>query len=113
MPSDFPPWRTIYGFARRWAATGVISLIRDQLRRQVRLASGKTPQAAAVVVDSQSVKASETVGKNSRGYDGAKKINGRKRHLVVDTRGPVLLVMVTPADIQDRDAAKEILFRCT
>ncbi|WP_100580089.1 IS5 family transposase [Streptomyces sp. CB01201] len=111
MPADYPPWRTIYGFARRWAATGVISLIRDHLRRAVRLSSGKPPQAVAVVVDSQSVKASETVGKDSRGYDGAKKINGRKRHLVVDTRGLVLLVMVTPADIQDRDAAKEILFR--
>lgn len=49
MPADFPPWRTIYGFARRWAATGAISLIRDQLRRQARLASGKTPQAAAVI----------------------------------------------------------------
>ncbi|MFJ3804701.1 IS5 family transposase [Streptomyces sp. NPDC090088] len=111
MPSDFPPWRTIYGFARRWAAAGVISLIRDQLRRAVRLAGGKTPQAAAVIVDSQSVKASETVGRNSRGYDAAKKINGRKRHVVVDTRGLVLLVMVTPADVTDRDAAREVLFR--
>ncbi|MFG2463334.1 IS5 family transposase [Streptomyces sp. NPDC048523] len=111
MPSDFPPWRTIYGFARRWAAAGVISLIRDQLRRRVRLSSGKTPQAAAVIVDSQSVKASETVSRDSRGYDAGKKINGRKRHIVVDTRGLVLLVMVTPADVTDRNAAKEAFFR--
>lgn len=111
MPADFPPWRTIYGFARRWAATGIINLIRDQLRRAVRISSGKTPQAAAVIVDSQSVKASETVGKDSRGYDAAKKINGRKRHIVVDTRGLVLLVLVTPADVTDRDAAREVLFR--
>jgi transposase len=111
MPADFPPWRTIYGFARRWAATGVISLMRDQLRRAVRISIGKTPQAAAVIVDSQSVKASETVGKDSRGYDAAKKINGRKRHIVVDTRGLVLLVLVTPADVTDRDAAREVLFR--
>ncbi len=108
MPADYPPWRTIYGFARRWAAAGVIG---DQLRRAVRISSGKTPRAAAVIVDSQSVKASETVSRDTRGYDPAKKINGRKRHLVVDTRGLVLLVMVTPAGITDRDAAREVLFR--
>lgn len=69
MPAGHPPWRTIYGFAWRWAATGAISLIRDQLRRAVRISSGKPPQAVASVVDSQSVKASETVGKGSRGSD--------------------------------------------
>lgn len=67
MPADFAPWRTIYGFARRWAAAGVIGVIRDQLRRRVRLASGKTPRAASAIVDSQSVKASETVGKDTGG----------------------------------------------
>jgi hypothetical protein len=72
---------------------------------------GKDPRAVATVIDSQSVKAAETVGKGSRGYDAAKRINGRKRHLVVDTRGLPLLVMVTPADMADRDAAKEVLFR--
>lgn len=77
----------------------------------MRLSSGKTPQAAAAIVDSQSVKASETVSRDSRGYDAAKKINGRKRHIVVDTRGLVLLVMVTPADVTDRDGAKEAFFR--
>ncbi|MFF7689444.1 IS5 family transposase [Streptomyces syringium] len=111
MPSDFPPWRTIYGFARRWAASGAISVIRDELRRAVRVSSGKTPQATAVIVDSQSVKASETVGRDSCGFDGAKLINGRKRHLAVDTRGLILLVMVRPADVTDREAAKELLFR--
>jgi hypothetical protein len=66
-------WRTIYGYARRWAAAGVVGVIRDQLRREVRLAVGKTPRAASAIVDSQSVKASETVGKDSRGWDGGKK----------------------------------------
>lgn len=65
----------------------------------------------ATVIDSQSIKAAETVGKDSRGYDAGKKINGRKRHLVVDTKGLPLFVMVTPADITDRNAAKEVLFR--
>lgn len=62
-------------------------------------------------IDSQSIKAADTVGKDSRGYDAAKKINGRKRHLVVDTKGLPLFVMVTPADMTDRNAAKEVLFR--
>ncbi|WP_406480419.1 IS5 family transposase [Streptomyces sp. NBC_01615] len=111
MPADYPPWRTIYGFARRWAAAGIIGIIRDQLRRRIRLASGKTPRAASAIVDSQSIKGSETVGKDTRGWDEAKKINGRKRHLICDNRGLVLLVMVTAANVTDRDAAKELLFR--
>lgn len=73
MPVDYPPWRTIYGFARRWAAAGVLCVIRDQLRRRIRLAAGKTPQTASVIVDSQSVKASETVSKATRGWDGGKR----------------------------------------
>lgn len=72
---------------------------------------GRAPGAVATVIDSQPVKAAETVGRDSCGYDGAKKINGRKRHLVVDTKGLPLFVMVTPADMTDRDAAKEVLFR--
>ncbi len=111
LPKDFPPWRTAYGFMARWAAAGVIGQIRDQLRERVRRDMGRAPGAVATVIDSQSVKAADTVGKDSRGYDGAKKINGRKRHLVVDTHGLPLFVMVTPADMTDRDAAKEVLFR--
>ncbi|MBV1942133.1 IS5 family transposase [Streptomyces sp. BV286] len=111
MPADYPPWRTIYGYARRWAAAGVVGVIRDQLRREIRLAAGKPPRAASVVIDSQSVKASETVSKDTRGYDGGKQINGRKRHMVCDHRGLVLLVMVTPAGLHDSAPAKELLFR--
>lgn len=108
---DYPPWRTIYGFARRWAAAGILGVIRDQLRRRIRLAAGKTPQAASVIVDSQSIKASETVSKATRGWDGGKLINGRKRHLICDHRSLVLLVMVTPADAQDSLVARELLLR--
>lgn len=82
LPKDFPPWRTCYGFMARWAAAGVVGQIRDQLRKRIRREMGRAPGAVATVIDSQSVKAAETVGKDSRGYDGAKKINGRKRHLV-------------------------------
>ncbi|MER5577065.1 IS5 family transposase [Streptomyces massasporeus] len=111
LPKDFPPWRTCYGFMARWAACGVVGQIRDQLRKRIRREMGRAPGAVATVIDSQSVRAAETVGRDSRGYDGAKKINGRKRHLVVDTKGLLLFVMVTPADMTDRDAAKEVLFR--
>ncbi|MDV9201250.1 MULTISPECIES: IS5 family transposase [unclassified Streptomyces] len=111
LPADFPPWRTVWGFMARWAACGVIGQIRDHLSGRIRRDMGKGPRAVATVIDSQSVRAAETVGKDSRGYDAGKKINGRKRHLVVDTRGLPLLVMVTPASLSDRDAAKELLFR--
>ncbi|MGW3746653.1 IS5 family transposase [Streptomyces sp. NPDC005146] len=111
LPVDFPPWRTVWGFMARWAAAGVIGQIRDHLSGRIRREMGKGPRPVATVIDSQSVRAAETVGKDSRGYDAGKKINGPKRHLVVDTRGLPLLVMVTPASLTDRDAAKELLFR--
>ncbi|MFE3165342.1 IS5 family transposase [Streptomyces sp. NPDC059224] len=111
LPRDFPPWRTCYGFMARWAAAGIVGQIRDQLRKRIRREIGRAPGAVATVIDSQSVKAAETVGRDSRGFDDAKKTNGRKRHLVVDTKGLPLFVMVTPADMTDREAAKEVLFR--
>ncbi|MFJ3439512.1 IS5 family transposase [Streptomyces cyaneofuscatus] len=111
LPADFPPWRTVWGFMARWAAAGVVNQIRDLLAGRIRRELGKGPRAVAAVIDSQSVKAAETVSKATRGFDAGKKINGRKRHLVVDTRGLPLMVMVTPASLSDRDAAKEILFR--
>ncbi|MBL1102631.1 IS5 family transposase [Streptomyces coffeae] len=111
LPADFPPWRTVWGFMARWAAAGVIGQIRDHLASRIRCGMGKGPRAVATVIDSQSVKAAETVSRDSRGYDAGKKINGRKRHMVVDTRGLPLLVLVTPADLHDAAAAKEVLFR--
>lgn len=93
------------------AAAGIVNQIRDHLTSRIRRELGKGPRAVATVIDSQSVKAAETVSRATRGYDAGKKINGRKRHLVVDTRGLPLMVMVTPASLSDRDVAKEILFR--
>lgn len=96
LPRDFPPWSTVDKFFARWATAGVVAVLRSQLRRKIRTTVGKTPQAVAVVIGSQSVKAAETVGRESRGYAPAREINGHKRHLVVDTRGLPLLVMVQP-----------------
>jgi transposase len=111
LPKDFPPYKTVFGFYSRWSAAGVFNLVRDQLRRLVRIATGTSPHGVAAVIDSQSVKVAATVPKSTSGYDAGKKIAGRKRHIVVDTRGLPLLVMVTPADMHDSVAGRELLFR--
>jgi transposase len=109
LPSDFPPWKTVYGFFARWVKAGVLEHLRDQLRRRIRVDAGRCPRPVTAIMDSQSVKAAETVSRDTRGFDGAKLINGRKRHLIVDTKGLLMTVKVTPADVTDRDAAREML----
>ncbi|MGB9033963.1 MAG: IS5 family transposase [Paeniglutamicibacter sp.] len=111
LPADFPPWKTVYGFFARWSQAGVVTQMHHGLRDQVRVAAGRKPDPTAAVIDSQSVKACATVGKTTRGYDAGKRINGRKRHIAVDTMGLLLLVMVLPANVQDRTAARDLLFR--
>jgi len=111
LPADFPPWRTVYGFFARWAADGTLDHLHDRLREQVRLGAGRHRQPSAAVIDSQSVRAAETVGRPSRGFDAAKKVNGRKRHIAVDTLGLLLAVVVTAASVQDRDGARPLLWR--
>jgi transposase len=110
MPADFPHWRTVYGYAADWAACGATEAVHGELRRQCRVAAGRRPEPTAAVIDSQSVKAAETVAAGSRGFDAAKKINGRKRHIAVDVAGLLLTVLVTAAGVQDRDAARPLLW---
>jgi putative transposase len=110
LPADFPPWRTVYGIYQRWNASGTTLALHDALRGQVRQATGRTIEPTAAVIDSQSVRAAATVPKASRGWDNAKKVNGRKRHIAVDTTGLLLEVLVTPASTQDRDAARPLLW---
>ena len=110
LPSDFPPWRTVYGIYRRWNAAGATIALHDALRARARQAAGRKAEPTAAVIDSQSVRAAPTVPKPSRGWDNAKKVNGRKRHIAVDTAGLLLEVLVTPASAQDRDAARPLLF---
>lgn len=78
---------------------------------QVRTSAGRAAAPSAAIIDSQSVRAADTVPSSSRGYDAGKKVNGRKRHLAVDTRGLLLVVLVTAASVQDRDAARALLWR--
>ena len=109
MPADFPPWDRVYAFFRRWRDHGLVAEFHDRLRGRVREKEGRDAEPTAAVIDSQSVKADAVVGSDSRGFDGGKLINGRKRHVVVDTLGLLLGVMVTAADIGDRTAAKVLL----
>jgi len=111
MPVDFPPWDRVYAFFRRWCDHDLVREFHDRLRGRVREMLGKDTEPTAGVIDSQSVKADAVVGADSRGYDGGKQINGRKRHVVVDTLGLLLGVMVTAADVGDRMAAQVLLAR--
>ena len=108
MPVDFPPWDRIYAF-RRWRDNALVKEFHDRLRARVREELGRDAQPTAGVIDSQSVKADAVVGADSRGFDGGKLVNGRKRHVVVDTLGLLLGVMVTAADVGDRTAAQVLL----
>lgn len=109
LPREFPPYPTVYGFFRRWAKAGLWQRIHDALRDLVRLYEGRDPQPTAAVIDSASVRGADTVPTRSRGYDGGKKVNGRKRHIAVDTGGLLLAVLVTVAGIQDRDGGLRLL----
>jgi putative transposase len=107
LPADFPPWRTVYGFVRRWRADQVTHQLVDDLRAMIRAAAGRAAEPSAGIADAQSVaeSAEGVVPAASSGYDGHKNVNGRKRHLLVDALGLLIAVVVTPANAQDRDAA--------
>lgn len=107
LPHDFPPWQTIYRYFRAWLAAGIWEHIHTVLREKLREKVGRQATPSAGILDSQSVKI--TWQKGFRGYDGAKKINGRKRHALVDTQGLLLKVVVSPANIHDTEGA-EVLF---
>lgn len=109
LPGEFPPAMTVYDTFRRWVRDGAWIRIHDALRDLVRVYEGRRPQPTAAIMDSQSLRGADTVPGSSRGWDAGKKINGRKRHIAVDTGGLLLAVLVTIASIQDRDAACRLL----
>ena len=97
LPTDFPPAWTVYWRAAKWQADGSTQAMHDQLRERVCRLAGRKPVPTAAVIDSQSVRAAEEVARAGRGYDAGKKVNGRKRHIAVDTIGLLLTVLVTAA----------------
>ncbi|MEV1066145.1 transposase [Streptomyces sp. NPDC050263] len=111
LPADFPGWGRVYAFFRRWREQGLITESHDRLRGTVREHEGREAEPTAGIIDAQSVRAAATVPASSRGYDGGKKVPGRKRHIVTDTLGLLLVVAVTAANIGDRDAAAGLLRR--
>jgi transposase len=111
LPSEYPPWRTVYGYFAAWRADGTLDRVHDTLRGQARAAAGRRRAPSAAVIDSQSVRAADTVARSSRGWDNAKKVNGRKRHIAVDVTGLLLAIVVTPASVQDRDGARPLLWQ--
>jgi putative transposase len=109
LPGDFPAWTAVYYYFYRWTLDGTWKYLHHLLHARLREKCGRHKQATAGCLDSQSVKGTAIPGE--RGYDAGKKINGRKRHILVDTLGLLLMVLVTPASVQDRDGARLLLNR--
>jgi len=107
LPKSYPPWQTAYGRFRSWADNGTWQKLVDTTRHGLRLELGRDPNPSAGVIDSQSVPTGP--GGGAVGNDPAKKVRGRKRHLLVDTEGFPVTVVVTPASVQDPTAAYEVL----
>jgi putative transposase len=108
IPHDLVPWQSTYYYFRKWKYNGLIEEVHDFLVGQVRLKKGKKETPTVGIVDSQSAKATNMCEENI-GYDGGKKIKGRKRHIVVDTLGLILTVVIHAANIHDSVGAKNVL----
>jgi len=112
LPRDFPNWPMVYYYFNSWKETGLIEKIHDSLAKMIRKKEGKKEQPTAGIIDAQSVK-NTLVSCESKGFDAGKKIKGIKRHIIVDTMGLILAVVIQSASIQDRDGSKEVIKKLT
>ncbi len=108
LPGDFPPWQTTYYHFAKWREAGLWCKLNKHLRRQLRKKLGRNEEPSAGCADSQSIKAGSL---HTNGYDGAKSVNGKKRHLLVDTLGLVLSVLVTGANVPERKGLSLLLHK--
>ncbi|WP_326793853.1 IS5 family transposase (plasmid) [Streptomyces sp. NBC_00841] len=106
LPHDFPPHTTVYGYFRAWEADGTAEEVHDTLRDQLRRKKGRRILPTAAVIDAQTVKASPNAPESTQGYDGGKRVKGRKRHIATDTLGLLLVLIVTAAGVQDTNGGK-------
>jgi len=108
LPKGFPPWQTVYYHFSQWRDSGLLRRLCDRIRRAARVASGRAPSPSAAVIDTQSVDTARQGGPG-RGRDPSKQVTGRKRHVIVDTLGLLLAVVVHPANESDGQAAPSAL----
>ena len=109
LPHNFPKWQSVYYYFKQWTMNGVIEKIRIKLVTTVRQQRKRKPQPSAAIIDAQSVKSTLVSSRTNTGYDGGKKIKGIKRHIVVDTQGLLLEVMVHSAAIADIRGGRMLL----
>ncbi|MFD4764102.1 IS5 family transposase [Streptomyces sp. NPDC058439] len=107
LPRDLMPWDAAHRWFTEWRRDGTWDRVHDELRRRVRIGAGRDPEPSAAVIDAQSIKTSE--GGVARGFDAGKRTTGRKRHVIVDTMGLLLVVAVTSASVQDRAGGRAVL----
>jgi putative transposase len=108
LPHDFPKWQTVYFYFSRWKRDGTLEQVQQVLVEQQRRKAGRQSEPTIGILDAQSTKTTMVAGEQ-RGFDAGKKVKGRKRHIIVDTLGLILAVVIQSASVQDRNGADEVI----